>query len=268
MSSVWNCPNFSRAATIFKLLLMKTVTGRIISAEPVSLTRAATLLSNFASLDNGASQDVSAYLQRAAAAFTELKSIHREIDSSSLEETKPRSDVTRDRNPTVELDGRAKAIDDLVGKGGKIRDRKSEAVSDGESIYVREQDEIKEDKKEKKGKKKKDEDVVDEKGKNLEDEEKSEERKEKKKKKSKKNKEEDVVNEKLEEEQRSEERKEKKSKKKKEEDVVDEKVNEKLEEEQSNEERKERKKKRKSDREIGSEEKKSKKRKKSKESDG
>ncbi|VVB16665.1 unnamed protein product [Arabis nemorensis] len=107
---------------------MKTVTGRIISAEPVSLTKAASLLINFASSDNGTSQDVSAYLQRVAAAFTELKSIHREILSSSLEETNPRSDVTRDRNPTVEFDGRAKAIDDLVGKGGKIRDRKSEAA--------------------------------------------------------------------------------------------------------------------------------------------
>jgi hypothetical protein len=69
--------------TIFLELVvpMKTVTGRVNSAKPISLSKAATLLSGFVSSENGASQDVSAYLRRASGAFIELKSIHREIKS-------------------------------------------------------------------------------------------------------------------------------------------------------------------------------------------
>lgn len=71
---------------------MKMVTGRVICAKPISLSKAATLLSGFVSSENGASQDVSAYLRRASGAFTELKSIHREIKSK---ETKLRSKKKR-----------------------------------------------------------------------------------------------------------------------------------------------------------------------------
>ncbi|ANM70729.1 hypothetical protein AT5G60030 [Arabidopsis thaliana] len=239
---------------------MKTVTGRVVSAEPISLSKAAKLLSGFASSDNGASQDVSAYLRRASAAFTELKSFHREIKSKETKpssdretkstETKQSSDAKSERNVIDEFDGR------------KIRYRNSEAVS-VESVYGRERDE-------KKMKKSKDADVVDEKVKEkLEDEQKSADRKERKKKKSKKNNDEDVVDEKekLEDEQKSAEIKEKK--KNKDEDVVDEKEKEKLEDEQrSGERKKEKKKKRKSDEEIVSEERKSKKKRKSDEEMG
>ncbi|CAD5335394.1 unnamed protein product [Arabidopsis thaliana] len=137
---------------------MKTVTGRVVSAEPISLSKAAKLLSGFASSDNGASQDVSAYLRRASAAFTELKSFHREIKSKETKpssdretkstETKQSSDAKSERNVIDEFDGR------------KIRYRNSEAVS-VESVYGRERDE-------KKMKKSKDADVVDEKLKALE----------------------------------------------------------------------------------------------------
>ncbi|KAG7587126.1 hypothetical protein ISN45_Aa02g023560 [Arabidopsis thaliana x Arabidopsis arenosa] len=67
---------------------MKTVTGRVNSVKPVSLSKAATLLSGFVSSENGASQDVSAYLRRASGAFTELKSIHRETKLSSKKKRK------------------------------------------------------------------------------------------------------------------------------------------------------------------------------------
>ncbi|ANM70728.1 hypothetical protein AT5G60030 [Arabidopsis thaliana] len=230
---------------------MKTVTGRVVSAEPISLSKAAKLLSGFASSDNGASQDVSAYLRRASAAFTELKSFHREIKSKETKpssdretkstETKQSSDAKSERNVIDEFDGR------------KIRYRNSEAVS-VESVYGRERDE-------KKMKKSKDADVVDEKvNEKLEAEQRSEERRERKKEKKKKknNKDEDVVDEKekekLEDEQRSGERKkEKKKKRKSDEEIV-------------SEERKS-KKKRKSDEEMGSEERKSKKKRKLKEID-
>ncbi|KAL0843519.1 hypothetical protein Bca101_016764 [Brassica carinata] len=187
---------------------MKTVTGSVNNAKPISLAKAATLLSGFVSSETQASQDVSAYLRRASAAFTELRSFHREIRSAN---PNPNSEA---RHPKEEL-SRAKGIDDLVEK---------ETVTGEESVHGRKQDE-------------------------------------KKKEKRKENKEEDFVEEKvmvkLEDEQRNKERK----KKNKDENVFDEKVNVKLEKE-----RKE-KKNRKSDGEIGSEERKSKKKRKSKEID-
>lgn len=58
---------------------MKTVTGKIVSSTPISVSKAAKIIANFAATDNGASQAVSAYLRRASASFNELKQLHREI---------------------------------------------------------------------------------------------------------------------------------------------------------------------------------------------
>ncbi|KAI3794178.1 hypothetical protein L1987_36807 [Smallanthus sonchifolius] len=65
---------------------MKTVSGKIVSTKPVNLSKAANILSNFVTSDNGASQPVAAYLRRASAAFNELvyfKKHHRINKSSS-----------------------------------------------------------------------------------------------------------------------------------------------------------------------------------------
>ncbi|CAI0545280.1 unnamed protein product [Linum tenue] len=51
---------------------MKSVTGEIVSSTPVSLSKAASILSQFVSADTGASQAVNAYLRRANSAFDEL----------------------------------------------------------------------------------------------------------------------------------------------------------------------------------------------------
>ncbi|KAG2311051.1 hypothetical protein Bca4012_025516 [Brassica carinata] len=207
---------------------MKTVTGRVTSEKPISLSKAATLLSSFVSSETEASQDVAAYLRRASDAFTELKSFHREIRSS----TKPAESEPRFGENELEDE--------------KRKSREEDAVEEKETVKWEEEPRKKERKK-----KSREEDVVEEKvDVKLEEEQRNDE---KKKKKSKKNKGEDV-NVKLEEEQRNEERKEKK--KNKGEDVVDEKVNE--------ERNKKKKKKRKSDGEIGSEERKTKKKKKRK----
>ncbi|CAN7005966.1 hypothetical protein IGI04_009700 [Brassica rapa subsp. trilocularis] len=175
---------------------MKTVTGSVNSAKPISLAKAATLLSGFVSSETQASQDVTAYLRRASAAFTELRSFHREIRSA---------------NPKSELQelGGAKGIDDLV---------ENETVTGEESVHGRKQDEIKEVKK--KRKENNEEDVVEEKVMvKLEDEQRNKERKKKKSKYE--NVIDEMVNVKLEED-----RKERKSKKNKKEDVIDEKLEE------------------------------------------
>ncbi|KAF8397595.1 hypothetical protein HHK36_016515 [Tetracentron sinense] len=58
---------------------MKTISGRLVSSKPISLSKAASVLSTFVSAETGASQAVSAYLKRASASFNELVQFHREL---------------------------------------------------------------------------------------------------------------------------------------------------------------------------------------------
>ncbi|CAF2120919.1 unnamed protein product [Brassica rapa subsp. narinosa] len=160
---------------------MKTVTGSVNSAKPISLAKAATLLSGFVSSETQASQDVTAYLRRATAAFTELRSFHREIRSANQ------------KSELQEL-GRAKGVDDSVENG---------TVTGEESVHGRKKKNKSKEKKEEdeqrnkeRKKKNKDENAINEKV-NVKLEE---ERKEKKKKKNKK---EDVIDEKFEEARKS-----------------------------------------------------------------
>ncbi|KAG8496278.1 hypothetical protein CXB51_009255 [Gossypium anomalum] len=67
---------------------MKTVTGKILSSTPVSVSKAAKIIANFAATDNGASQAISAYLRRASASFSELKQLHKELRKPSRSDRK------------------------------------------------------------------------------------------------------------------------------------------------------------------------------------
>ncbi|KAH9618843.1 hypothetical protein KSS87_010145 [Heliosperma pusillum] len=57
---------------------MKTVSGKVVSTEPISLSRAAKLISVFTASDNEASPAFSAYLKRTSAAFNELVYLHKD----------------------------------------------------------------------------------------------------------------------------------------------------------------------------------------------
>ncbi|XP_011037392.1 PREDICTED: protein PXR1-like [Populus euphratica] len=59
---------------------MKTVTGEITDSTPVTIAKAASILSKFVSTDTGASQALNAYLRRTAAAFDELARLHSKFD--------------------------------------------------------------------------------------------------------------------------------------------------------------------------------------------
>ncbi|XP_023007311.1 nipped-B-like protein B [Cucurbita maxima] len=61
---------------------MKTITGNVVSSKPISLSKAASTLSSFLSVDNGASKALCAYLRRASASFNELKQLHKDLKSS------------------------------------------------------------------------------------------------------------------------------------------------------------------------------------------
>uniref|UniRef100_A0A803M273 Uncharacterized protein n=1 Tax=Chenopodium quinoa TaxID=63459 RepID=A0A803M273_CHEQI len=61
---------------------MKTVSGKVLSCKPVSISKAAKVLSKFVSTDNGASPAFAAYLRRASASLSELAQLHKEQKSS------------------------------------------------------------------------------------------------------------------------------------------------------------------------------------------
>ncbi|KAL7119759.1 hypothetical protein ACP275_02G082100 [Erythranthe tilingii] len=48
---------------------MRKISGQLISSKPVTLSRAAKLISRFAAVENGSSATVSLYLKRTADAF-------------------------------------------------------------------------------------------------------------------------------------------------------------------------------------------------------
>ncbi|KAK3012632.1 hypothetical protein RJ639_008588 [Escallonia herrerae] len=73
---------------------MKSISGRVTSSKPISLSKAAETLTNFASSDNGASQAVSTYLKRAAAEFTELAHFHKLLNSSHSGRKPPKHQST------------------------------------------------------------------------------------------------------------------------------------------------------------------------------
>ncbi|KAG6752365.1 hypothetical protein POTOM_044589 [Populus tomentosa] len=59
---------------------MKTVAGKITDSTPVTIAKAASILSKFVSTDTGASQALNAYLRRATSAFDELARLHSKSD--------------------------------------------------------------------------------------------------------------------------------------------------------------------------------------------
>lgn len=80
---------------------MKTVSEKLISSKPISLSKAAKILSGFAAHEHGASDAVSVYLDCAAGAFNRLVSFHKDLKNphSYLKHGTPR--VKTEENPDV-----------------------------------------------------------------------------------------------------------------------------------------------------------------------
>ncbi|KAF7852316.1 hypothetical protein BT93_L4609 [Corymbia citriodora subsp. variegata] len=64
---------------------MKPVSGHVVSSKPISLPKAAKILSKFVTVENGASHAINAYLQRASTAFDELVHLHKELKAPKSE---------------------------------------------------------------------------------------------------------------------------------------------------------------------------------------
>ncbi|KAK4779486.1 hypothetical protein SAY87_015592 [Trapa incisa] len=63
---------------------MKTVSGEIISARPVSLSKASKVLLRFVTVDNGTSPPISIFLRKASEAFHELVQFHKGVKTPSF----------------------------------------------------------------------------------------------------------------------------------------------------------------------------------------
>ncbi|KAL6566276.1 hypothetical protein OROGR_001891 [Orobanche gracilis] len=131
---------------------MRKITGQLLSSKPVSISRAAKLLTRFAAVDNGSSATVSLYLQRTADAFNQLVQFHSKHPKNSVVGISP----NRERARKSETTPNGKTVEDSKNRGGKDKKTVNEAAEadpneDGVRDLKREE---KEEKKEKKKKKK------------------------------------------------------------------------------------------------------------------
>ncbi|PIA38775.1 hypothetical protein AQUCO_02700167v1 [Aquilegia coerulea] len=99
---------------------MKTVSGSVISSNPISLSKAASFLSEFVSVkENGASQAASAFLRRTSTAFNELIQFHEQLEIEISTKKEKRRFFEELEN------GKVMGIDENVRKGVKTVDEKS-----------------------------------------------------------------------------------------------------------------------------------------------
>ncbi|KAI9084679.1 hypothetical protein K1719_033323 [Acacia pycnantha] len=82
---------------------MKTISGKPVSEKPISLSKAAKILSKFISAENGASHVINTYLRRASSSFSELNQLHKELKLPCSDRKHKRSrSKTRDDSEKIE----------------------------------------------------------------------------------------------------------------------------------------------------------------------
>ncbi|KAI3467923.1 hypothetical protein Pfo_024586 [Paulownia fortunei] len=126
---------------------MRKISGHVVSRKPVSLSRAAKLMSRFAAVDNGSSPTVSMYLQRAADAFNHLVEFHEKRSKISNLDNGPDQNSVR----KLQRDGLEKSPDEDKGKDSENRAEKSDKKINGldETNPDREEADLKEKKRKK-----------------------------------------------------------------------------------------------------------------------
>ncbi|KAL1833506.1 hypothetical protein ACET3Z_003157 [Daucus carota] len=102
---------------------MKSVSAHVVSSKPVSLATASRILSNFVSMENGASHAVSVYLRRAATSFAELNQFHKDLKSSSSSKSLKKHsqiiafDFGQDE---TEIKGEGDKVEEIEGNAGIV----------------------------------------------------------------------------------------------------------------------------------------------------
>ncbi|KAL6543909.1 hypothetical protein OROGR_010406 [Orobanche gracilis] len=108
---------------------MRKITGQLLSSKPVSISRAAKLLTRFAAVDNGSSATVSLYLQRTADAFNQLVQFHSKRPKNSAVEISPdRKKARKYETENHEKTPDAKTLEDSKNRGRKDKKTVNEAA--------------------------------------------------------------------------------------------------------------------------------------------
>ncbi|KAJ6291458.1 hypothetical protein OIU76_023514 [Salix suchowensis] len=128
---------------------MKTVTGNITNSTPVTIAKAASILSKFVFSETGASQALNAYLRRATAAFDELEQLlKKEVKGEGSvgdEETERKKEKKRRKKgdlaeETQKSNGIKKEKAEVEENGGEVLD-KIEIRENGEKKKKKEEEE-------------------------------------------------------------------------------------------------------------------------------
>ncbi|EYU35531.1 hypothetical protein ABFS82_05G054600 [Erythranthe guttata] len=97
---------------------MRKISGQLLSSKPISLSRAAKLISRFAAVDNGSSPVVSLYLQRTADAFNNLVQFHsKRLRTSDVESSPDRKREPKPAEDRPERNSDGAAAEDSNGGG-------------------------------------------------------------------------------------------------------------------------------------------------------
>ncbi|XP_012846014.1 PREDICTED: uncharacterized protein LOC105966017 [Erythranthe guttata] len=95
---------------------MRKISGQLLSSKPISLSRAAKLISRFAAVDNGSSPVVSLYLQRTADAFNNLVQFHsKRLRTSDVESSPDRKRAPKPPEDLPERNSNGAAAEDSNG---------------------------------------------------------------------------------------------------------------------------------------------------------
>ncbi|RZC76579.1 hypothetical protein C5167_000679 [Papaver somniferum] len=124
---------------------MKTVSGFVLSSEPVSLSKASSILKNFVSSENGASHALRVYVKRTYASLNGLAQYHSNLESGKSErklKRKPKAEVsengvladTGNNYQEEEVKSVGNTEEGIVKTEGKKKKRKKveEETEDGE----------------------------------------------------------------------------------------------------------------------------------------
>ncbi|KAJ0020187.1 hypothetical protein Pint_32270 [Pistacia integerrima] len=115
---------------------MKTVTGRVLSTTPISLSKAASILSKFVNADTNASPALCAYLRRASVSFNELSQLHKELKSSRKHKISKSDIVAEEEKPTRKSShGLSNGLESKINKDKKKKEG-GELTVNGSGIEV------------------------------------------------------------------------------------------------------------------------------------
>ena len=121
---------------------MKTISGKVTSSNPISLSKATSVLTTFVAAETGASQAMAIYLRRTVEAFNELTQLHRELKGSKSGRKHKRAKEDHENHrlpePTNERDIATESAKGSHEKKKKKKKKKKERVEKSSLEFVEE----------------------------------------------------------------------------------------------------------------------------------